>query len=90
MNIELEEKRVVAKQDGIELGEMTFMQPNDDYYIIAHTGVSPEAKGLGVGKKMVAYFVEYVKQQNKKILPLCPFAKAEFDKNEAYQSLLVQ
>lgn len=89
MLIELEEQRLVAKDGEVLLGELTFTKPNDEYYIISHTKVNEAAKGRGVGKKLVAYFVDYVSQQNKKILPLCPFAKAEFDKNPEYQQLLV-
>ena len=90
MNLTIEETRVVATENDVELGEMSFMMPNDDYYIISHTGVSEAAKGKGVGKTLVAHFVDYARQHNKKILPLCPFAKAEFEKNEAYHDVLVQ
>lgn len=83
MNILIEEAKVTAVKDEIELGEMTFVN-SGNFYIIDHTGVSEAAKGLGIGKKLVATFVEYAREQNMKVLPLCPFAKAEFEKNSAY------
>ncbi len=89
MEITIDEKRVIATKDGVELGEMTFVNSNDKFYIIDHTGVYDAARGLGVGKKMVQAFVEHARTNNIKILPLCPFAKAEFEKNhESYADVL--
>ena len=90
MKIYLENKRVVAKDGETELGEMTFMQPNANSYIITHTGVSDAARGLGVGKKLVVYLVDLARQNNQKILPICPFAKAEFEKHPEYQDVLLE
>mgnify|MGYP003554549766 CR=1 FL=1 len=88
MDITIEEKRVVAKENGIELGEMTFVRSSDQFYIIDHTGVSDEARGRGVGQQLVQAFVEHVRLEGKKIVPLCPFAKAQFDKNRDYADVL--
>ena len=79
MNLIVEKTRVVAIKENVELGEMTFVN-SENFYIIDHTGVTDAAKGLGGGKKLVATFVEHARKQEKKVLPLCPFAKAEFEK----------
>ena len=90
MQITIEETRVVATKENIEVGEMTFVNSNGKFYIIDHTGVSDEARGLSIGKQMVQIFVEHARLNNMKVLPLCPFAKAEFDKNrEAYADVLM-
>lgn len=88
MQTTIEEKRVVTTENGEELGEMTFVKSNDEFYIIDHTGVSDAARGRGVGQEMVKTFVEYARENGKKILPLCPFAKAQFKKNPNYQDVL--
>lgn len=88
MEITIEEKRVVATENGQELGEMTFVRSSDQFYIIDHTGVSDEARGRGVGQKLVEAFVKQVRAEGKKIVPLCPFAKAQFDKNSDYADVL--
>lgn len=87
MDITVEEARIVATKDGVELAEMTFVN-SGNFYIIDHTGVSDAARGLGVGKKLVAAFVDYSREKGMKILPLCPFAKSEFKKNSAYKDLM--
>lgn len=88
MDITIEEKRVVATENGVALGEMTFVRSSDQFYIIDHTGVNDEARGRGVGQKLVAAFVEQARSEGKKIMPLCPFAKAQFDKNLDYADVL--
>lgn len=66
---------------------MTFVD-SGSFYIVDHTGVSDAARRLGVGKKLVEAFVEHARAKGMKVLPLCPFAKAEFKKNSAYADVL--
>lgn len=87
MNVTVEKARIVAEQDGVELGEMTFVD-SGSFYIVDHTGVSDTARGLGVGKKLMAKMAEFAREQEKKILPLCPFAKAEMEKTSEYHNLI--
>ena len=85
----IEEKRVVTTENGKELGEMTFVKSNDDeFYTINHTTVHEEARGRGIGQEMVKNFVEFARNNGKKIEPLCTFAKAQFDKNPDYADVL--
>jgi predicted GNAT family acetyltransferase len=44
-------------------------------------------KGQGVGKKLVALVVAKMRAENRKIIPLCPFAKHEFDTTPEYQDI---
>ncbi|HUH25430.1 MAG TPA: GNAT family N-acetyltransferase [Flavobacterium sp.] len=77
-----------AEEDGVKAGEMTYSQAGPDKIIIDHTEVNPEFKGRGIGKIMVMAAVGYAREKNIKILPLCPFAKAAFDKNKDIQDVL--
>jgi len=78
----------IAKEEGRKAGEMTYSQAGTDKIIIDHTEVNPEFKGKGVGKDLVYAAVVYAREHNIKIMPLCPFAKATFDKNEEIQDVL--
>ncbi|MEN2488382.1 GNAT family N-acetyltransferase [Flavobacterium sp. B11] len=69
-----------AIEDGKEAGKMTYTWAGDSKFIIDHTEVSPDFNGKGVGKKLVMAAVEYARNNNLKIIPLCPFAKSVFDK----------
>ena len=55
--------------------------------IIEHTDVDPSLKGQGVGKQLVAKVVEKMRSENRKVIPLCPFAKHEFDKTREYDDI---
>lgn len=74
--------------DGKQEAEMTFVFAGEDKIIIDHTGVNPGNEGKGLGKQMVAQAVTYARENNIKIIPLCPFAKKVFDKTPEFQDRL--
>ena len=78
----------IAEKNGEKAGEMTYSMAGSNKMIIDHTEVNPEFKGQGVGKKMVLAAVEFARENSVKVLPLCPFAKATFDKNDDIQDVL--
>jgi predicted GNAT family acetyltransferase len=45
--------------------------------------------GKGVGKEMLEAAVDFARKNGKTIIPLCPFAKATFQKHEELQDVLV-
>lgn len=69
-----------AVSEGKEAGRMTYSWAGSEKFIIDHTEVNSEFNGKGVGKKMVLAAVEYARENKLKIIPLCPFAKAMFEK----------
>jgi hypothetical protein len=42
----------------------------------------------GAGAKLVAAAVEWARAANRKVIPLCPFAKSVFDKTPEYKDVL--
>jgi hypothetical protein len=66
--------------DNIKVAEMTYSHADPDKIIIDHTEVSETLKGQGVGYKLVAAAVEFLRTNNLKAIPLCPFANAVFKK----------
>ena len=69
-------------------GEMTYTWAGEDKIIIDHTDVDPDFGGKGVGKSMVLAAVEFARGKGIRIMPLCPFAKSVFDKNEDLKDVL--
>ena len=74
--------------NGKQEGKMTFVFAGNDKIIIDHTEVNPGNNGKGYGKKMVDKAVEYAREKNIKIIPLCPFAKKVFDKTPEFRDVL--
>lgn len=71
-----------------EAGKMTYSWAGSDKFIIDHTEVNPDFNGQGVGKKMVLAAVDYARENGLKIIPLCPFAKAMFNKVQELRDVL--
>jgi len=69
-------------------GLMTFVFAGNDKIIIDHTEVDPKYNGKGFGKKMVSKAVEFARDKNIQIIPLCPFAKKVFDKTSEFKDVL--
>jgi len=74
--------------EGKQEGKMTFVFAGNNTIIIDHTEVNPENNGKGYGKKMVAKAVEFAREKNIKIIPLCPFAKSVFDQIPEFRDVL--
>lgn len=68
--------------------EMTYSVAGDSLIIIDHTGVPDALRGKSVGKALVARGVEDARAEGRKILPLCPFAKAQIEKHPEWQDVL--
>ena len=74
--------------EGKTEAKMTFVFAGTDKIIIDHTEVNEGNNGKGYGKMMVAKAVEFAREKNIKIIPLCPFAKKVFDKTPGYNDVL--
>lgn len=78
-----------AFEDGVKIGEMTYSEAGANKIIIDHTDVDPAQKGQGIGKILLEKAVTFARENDIKIMPLCPFAKAMFDKNVDIRDVLL-
>ncbi len=69
---------------GSMLAEVTYTDEKNDVYIIDHTFVDPSLRGQGIAGKLISEVVKLAKEAGKKIIPLCPFAKREFENHKEY------
>ena len=67
---------------------MTYSRAGTSRIIIDHTAVPAALGGRGVGKALVWQAVQDARNENFKIIPLCPFAKATLDKTPEWQDVL--
>lgn len=77
-----------AVENETRAGLMTYSWAGTTQFIIDHTEVNSKFSGQGVGKKMVLAAVDFARKEGVKILPLCPFAKATFDKTPEIRDVL--
>ena len=69
-----------VEENGTILAEMTYSMGGSDLMIIDHTEVDDALRGKNVGYQLVQTAVDNARTNKLKILPLCPFTKAVFDK----------
>ena len=80
----------IDKENGKKAGKMTYSITSGCFIIIDHTEVEPSFNGKGVGKQLLYKIVEMAREKNIKIMPLCPFANAMFQKTTDIQDVLKQ
>ena len=73
--------------EGKQKALMTYSVAGSNKIIIDHTEVDPSLQGQGVGYQLLEAAVKCARGQGIKILPLCPFAKAVFDKTAEYDDI---
>jgi predicted GNAT family acetyltransferase len=78
------------EKDGQRLAAMEFTMAGDDKMIIDHTEVDETLKGRGAGRKLLNRLVEYVREQEIKVIPLCPFAHSVFKKDPEIRDVLLR
>lgn len=78
---------VVTAPTGEE-AEMTYSRAGETRIIIDHTEVPDAFKGQGIGKALVVRAVEDARAKGLKIIPLCPFAAAQFKRHPEWQDVL--
>ncbi|MGM0215126.1 GNAT family N-acetyltransferase [Enterococcus sp. AZ109] len=89
MEMREEKNRLVLINDeGQEVGEMTWSDAGEDIMIIDHTFVDPAYRGQKLAEGLVRQGVEIARRDHKKVIPLCPYAKKEFEQKNEYNDVL--
>jgi len=71
-----------VEEAGTRLAEMTYSMAGDSLMIIDHTEVDDALRGKNVGYQLVKAAVEYARNHQLTIMPLCPFAKSVFERRK--------
>ena len=79
--------RYFAIVDGVE-AELTYSRMSEHAIIAYHTGVPEALKGKGVGKALVEYLIADARATETKIVPLCPFVKAQYQRHPEWSDVM--
>jgi len=79
--------RYIARLEGVE-AEMTFSRASPQLVIIDHTGVPDSLRGKGVGQALALHAVEAARAGGWKIIPLCPFFKAQAQRHREWRDVV--
>lgn len=78
----------VIEENGNRAAEMTYTKTGENKISIDHTFVEHDFRGEGIAKDLVAEGVKYARENNLKIIPLCPYAKTTIEKTPEFQDVL--
>ena len=81
--------RFAAMDNEKEAGAIFYTSAGESKIILDHTEVDDAYRGQSIGKKILMHIVEFARENNIKIIPLCPYAKSVFDKTESIRDVLV-
>ncbi|MCF3943656.1 GNAT family N-acetyltransferase [Oceanobacillus alkalisoli] len=72
------------------LAEITYVESSRSLVVIDHTYVSDELRGQGIAGKLLEQVVLYAREHQKKIKPLCVFAKKRMEETVEYHDVLAR
>ncbi|HEY7754449.1 MAG TPA: GNAT family N-acetyltransferase [Steroidobacteraceae bacterium] len=80
--------RYVGRVAGVEgEAELTFSRANPRLVIADHTGAPDSMRGMGVAKALVERLIADARAEGFRIMPLCPFVKAQFERHPDWSDL---
>jgi predicted GNAT family acetyltransferase len=65
------------EEDGKRIAEMVISISGNNLTVY-HTEVSESLKGKGVSTQLLETMVKYVRDNNLKVIPLCPYVNVQF------------
>lgn len=84
---EKDRNRVVAYDETLEVGELTF-RPKEDHWVLDHTYVNHDYRGQQIAQRMMKEVMAHAKSVETKIIPQCSFAQKECELNEEYLQMV--
>lgn len=79
--------RFYIEDKGERIAVMEYVYAGADKFIIEHTEVYETHEGKGLGKILVEAAVLYARDNNMRIIPLCPYAQAVFKRKPEYEDV---
>ena len=83
--------RIVGRVEGItEEAELTLSKLSARVVIADHTSVPDAMRGLGVGAALVDRLIADARAAQQRIVPLCPFVRAQAQRNKEEWADVIQ
>ena len=57
--------------------------------VFTHTEVPEGYEGKGIGGKLVKFALDYAREHEKQVMPLCPYVAAYLKRHPEYQDLVL-
>ncbi|MEM8632867.1 MAG: GNAT family N-acetyltransferase [Pseudomonadota bacterium] len=81
--------RYVATVAGVEgAGELTLSKVSDALVIADHTAVPDSMRGMGVARALVEHLIAEARAKGFRIVPLCPYVRAQSQKHPEWNDVI--
>ena len=74
---------------GNQLSKLDYIQDGRNF-VITHVGVHPELRGQGLAGKITQVSLEYAREHNLRVVPMCSYAADYIRKHPEYMELTRQ
>lgn len=78
-----------VEKDGEIVAELTYTMNDNNVMTLDHSETEPGFEGQGLASGLVKHSVEYARENDIKIDPLCKYAAKQFEKHKEYQEVQV-
>src|SRR5688572_14359056 len=78
----------VLRIDGQRHGFLEFTRPEVGLMRIEYVEVSPQLRGTGLGRQLVAKAMEFAREAQLRVVPICSYARAVIQRDPAMSPLL--
>ena len=86
--IKEENRKLILRENNFDAAYLKYSEDEDKDYIIESIFVDEKYIGKGLAKIIFDEFIKKVKKENRKVIPICSYAKAQFEKREALEEFL--
>lgn len=86
--IKEENRKLILRENNFDAAYLKYSEDEDKDYIIESIFVDEKYRGKGLAKIIFDEFIKKVKKENRKVIPICSYAKAQFEKREALEEFL--
>jgi len=81
--------RYIVEVDGQRAGMAVYHLRGGRHFFV-HTEVDSEYEGKGIGKELVRYALDDVREQGGLVVPICPFFAAFIERHPEYDEIVDQ
>ena len=80
----------VLRIDGQRRGYLEYTRPEVGVMRIEYVEVSPELRGTGLGRQLVAKAVDFARESDLRIVPICGYARAVIHRDPSMSTQLAR
>ena len=79
----------IGESEKNDIARITYYYQEDTVIVINHTFVSPELRGKSIAGNLLKKVIDFAKEDNLKIIPVCSYAVLKMTRNSEYNDVLL-